>query len=434
MNKPEQPINLFWFRRDLRLDDNHGLYHALTSGLPVLPVFIFDTQILEKLEDPDDARVTFIYQQITVLHKKLKEAGSSLWVDIGKPVEVFQKLLDTFQIRLVFTNHDYEPYAIARDHEIAQMLKARGVSFHTFKDQVIFEKNEVLKPDGTPYTVFTPYSKAWKALLTPPESYPSEKHLHALLRTEPLRLPTLEEIGFKESGLDVPPPDISEEIIRSYDKTRDFPALKGTTRLGVHLRFGTLSIRDLVRVALKLNPVYLNELIWREFYMMILWHFPYVTESAFKPEYNRIPWLNREEDFEAWKAGRTGYPMVDAGMRELAQTGYMHNRLRMITASFLTKHLLIDWRWGEAWFARKLLDFELASNNGGWQWAAGTGVDAAPYFRIFNPGLQAQRFDPQGAYIRRWIPELDTASYPFPIIEHSFARDRALKVYKKALD
>ncbi|MGC8864996.1 MAG: cryptochrome/photolyase family protein [Bacteroidales bacterium] len=433
MNKPEQPINLFWFRRDLRLEDNHGLYRALTAGLPVLPIFIFDTQILDKLEDSSDARVTFIHRQISHLHKQLAQAGSSLWVDIGKPIEVFQKLLNHFHVHAVYTNHDYEPYATARDQEVEQWLKAHGVSFHTFKDQVIFEKNEVLKPDGTPYTVFTPYSKAWKSMLTPPESYPSEKHLHALLSTEPFHLPGLEEVGFKESDQTLPSSDISEEIIRTYDKTRDFPAMKGTTRLGMHLRFGTVSIRHLVRIALHLNPVYLNELIWREFYMMILWHFPYVTEGAFKPEYNTIPWLNREEDFEAWKAGRTGYPMVDAGMRELAQTGYMHNRLRMITASFLTKHLLVDWRWGEAWFAQKLLDFELASNNGGWQWAAGTGVDAAPYFRIFNPSLQAQRFDPKGEYIRRWIPELDTGSYPYPIIEHTFARDRALKAYKKAL-
>ncbi len=434
MNNPEGlPCAIFWFRRDLRLEDNHGLYRALTSGLPVLPVFIFDTDITSKLEDPDDARITFIYHRLQYLNKQLLKHGSGLRVEIGKPVEVFRRLTSVYPVKVVYTNHDYEPYAISRDHEVGLMLSQKGIEFHSFKDQVIFEKDEITKPDGRPYTVFTPYSKAWKARLSHIESYPSEHQLDALLHTGILPMPSLPMLGFRESQLEIPPMNINEDIIRNYDKTRDFPALEGTTRLSVHLRFGTISIRQLVNKAIQINAVFLNELIWREFYMMILWNFPYVVERAFKPEYDRIEWLNREDDFEAWKNGLTGYPMVDAGMRQLMNTGYMHNRLRMITASFLTKHLLIDWRWGEAWFARKLLDFELASNNGGWQWAAGTGVDAAPYFRIFNPQLQAARFDPEEKYIKRWVPEYGTPAYPEPVVDHSLARERALRVFKKAL-
>lgn len=432
MNSPQVSCVIFWFRRDLRLDDNHGLYEALTSGLPVLPVFIFDTEIISKLEDSDDARLTFIHRQLRHLNQQLAQYGSGLLVGFGKPLDLFRKWMVEYQIKAVYANHDYEPYAIARDREVGRELSKHNIAFYTFKDQVIFEKDEILKSDGNPYTVYTPYSKAWKSKLTALDRYPSESFTHSFLPFSS-SLPDLQTLGFKESNIDFPSSNIPEDIVRNYDKTRDFPFLAGTTRLSVHLRFGTLSIRKLVDIACKLNTVFLNELIWREFYMMILWHFPYVIHSAFKPEYNRIKWLNREEDFEVWKAGRTGYPMVDAGMRQLMATGYMHNRLRMITASFLTKHLLIDWRWGEAWFARKLLDFELSSNNGGWQWAAGTGVDAAPYFRIFNPGLQAARFDPDEKYIKQWIPEYGTSAYPSPMVDHSMARERALQVYKKAL-
>lgn len=434
MNNTQVSCVIFWFRRDLRLEDNYGLYRALTSGLPVLPVFIFDKHILEKLEDSDDARITFIHRQLHQLNEQLSGFGSGLMVGFGKPLELFQKWVAEFSIRAVYANHDYEPYAQTRDKEVSRFLKNKGIEFLTFKDQVIFERDEVLKPDGTPYTVFTPYSKAWKNRLQGVETFPSERHGSVFLKIEKPHLPGLQIMGFKESSQQIPSANIHEGIILNYDKTRDFPALEGTTRLGIHLRFGTVSIRKLVKTALELNPVFLNELIWREFYMMILWHFPYVTERAFKPEYDRIEWLNREEDFEAWKNGMTGYPMVDAGMRQLMKTGYMHNRLRMIAASFLTKHLLIDWRWGEAWFARKLLDFELSSNNGGWQWAAGTGVDAAPYFRIFNPMLQAARFDPHDEFIKRWVPEVNSPSYPKPIVDHFEARDRALRVYRKAFD
>jgi deoxyribodipyrimidine photo-lyase len=433
MNNTRVPCVIFWFRRDLRLDDNYGLYRALTSGLPVLPVFIFDKHIIEKLEDPDDARITFIHRRLHQLNEQLSKLNSGLLVDFGTPLEIFQKWVTEYPVQAVFTNHDYEPYALTRDQEVGRFLKNKGIEFLTFKDQVIFEKGEILKTDGTSYTVFTPYSKAWKGRLQVVEAFLSERHGEAFIKIEKTHLPELHTLGFKESFQEIPSANIRDEIILNYDKTRDFPALEGTTRLGIHLRFGTVSIRRLVKIAMRLNPVFLNELIWREFYMMILWHFPYVTRSAFKPEYDRIEWLNREEDFEAWKNGMTGYPMVDAGMRQLLKTGYMHNRLRMITASFLTKHLLIDWRWGEAWFARKLLDFELSSNNGGWQWAAGTGVDAAPYFRIFNPMLQAARFDPHGEFIQRWVPEVNSPSYPKPMVDHSEARERALRVFKKAL-
>jgi deoxyribodipyrimidine photo-lyase len=430
-----EKINLFWFRRDLRTDDNRGLFEALTSGLPVLPVFIFDTEILGKLSDVQDARVCFIYQQIARLKAELENLGSSLKVFHGKPLDVFGQLLAEYQVNAVFTNNDYEPQAISRDLAVEAFLKTKEVDFLSVKNDVIFEKNEVVKADGKPYTVFTPYSKIWKQKFYQSTNveFPSEKHLHQLIKIPPNWMPTLEEIGFKPSAILAPELIVDENIIRNYHLNRDFPDRNGTSRLSVHLRFGTISIRRLVKMAAELSETYLNELIWREFYKAILWHFPQVENKAFKPEYDRIEWSNDERAFDAWCKGETGYPIVDAGMRELNLTGLMHNRVRMITASFLIKHLLIDWRWGEAYFAEKLLDFELASNNGGWQWAASSGCDAVPYFRIFNPTLQTQKFDPELKYIRQYVPEFEQLTYPRPIVEHNFARERVLRVFKKAL-
>ncbi len=420
-----------WFRRDLRLHDNAALYYALKENEEVLPVFIFDTEILDKLDDPADARVTFIHLSLALLKSELEKMGSSLLVLHGNPVEIYK----TIEAKAVYTNHDYEPYARERDKKVHDILQARGIPFKTFKDQVIFEKDEILKDDGHPYTVYTPYSRKWKSLSNDfyLKSYPTEKYFAHFKKVEPLPFPQLHDIGFQPSAIPFPERTIHIKIIEKYDKTRDYPGLQGTSRLSVHLRFGTVSIRKLVRIAYNKNEKWLNELIWRDFYQMILWQFPHVAHQAFKPEYNRIPWRNNPDEFQAWCEGRTGYPMVDAGMRELNTTGYMHNRVRMITASFLTKHLLIDWRWGEAYFAKKLLDFDLAANNGGWQWAAGSGCDAAPYFRIFNPLLQTQKFDPELKYIKKWVPEFNTSHYPRPIVEHDFARQRALKVYSEAL-
>lgn len=430
-----EQIVVHWFRRDLRSNDNHALYEALKSGFKVLPVFIFDTEILDKLEDKNDSRVNFIYNQVELLNAQFQKGGSSVKVFYGKPLDAFRKLIDTSNINSVYTNHDYEPYAIARDKAVKELLKTKNIEFLTFKDQLIFEKNEICKDNGTPYTIFTPFSKKWLAVFNDLKIpvFGSGKLLSALLNFKE-DMPSLKSIGFNKSSIPVPSADIDDDLIHEYDKQRDYPSVKGTSRLGIHLRFGTISIRQLVKIAAKENDTYLKELIWREFYMMILWHFPHVVNSAFKPQYNRIRWRNNEAEFDKWKAGMTGYPIVDAGMRELAATGFMHNRVRMITASFLSKHLLIDWRWGEAWFAQKLLDYELASNNGGWQWAAGTGCDAAPYFRIFNPYEQTKKFDPQLNYIRKWIPELETPDYPQPIVDHKEARERCLRVYKEALN
>ena len=429
-------LNVFWFRRDLRLEDNAGLFQALQAGNPVLGLFIFDLNILEKLEDKDDARVSFLHQEISRLDEELQGLGSSLLVKFGRPREVWEKLTEEFQLQQVFTNRDYEPYARERDKEISELLSDRGIAFHTFKDHVIFEGGEILKKDGTPYTVFTPYSRRWKAKLEeePIQSFPSQDHADGYFQTNPLAVPSLEEMGFTKSHLDIPSTTVKQGLIRNYDKTRNFPAINGTSKLGIHFRFGTISIREKVKKAKALNDTFLNELIWRDFYSMILFHFPHVASSAFRPAYDQIDWRNDEEEFQKWCNGKTGYPIVDAGMRELNATGYMHNRVRMITASFLTKHLLIDWRWGEAYFARKLLDFDLASNNGGWQWAAGSGTDAAPYFRIFNPYTQQQKFDKDFAYIKKWVPEYGTSAYPDPVVAHKIARERCLEVYKQGLN
>ena len=422
---------IFWFRRDLRLEDNTGLHHALKENDSVLPLFIFDTEILDQLDDKHDKRIAFIYLNLQALKTQLEKLGSSFLILYGDPVDIFKSL----HPKCVYTNHDYEPYAIKRDSEVAGILESKGSQLFSYKDQVIFEKNEIVKDDSRPYTVFTPFSKKWKSSLTGSQikSFPDRQYFNHLKKIPALPLPSLKDIGFENASVTFPKKDIDENIIKSYQQKRDFPALDAASHLSVHLRFGTVSIRKVVQVALKKSETWLNELIWREFYQMILWHFPKVVSHSFKTEYDKIAWRNNETEFESWCNGTTGYPIVDAGMRELNETGFMHNRVRMITASFLTKHLLIDWRWGEAYFAKKLLDYDLAANNGNWQWAAGTGCDAAPYFRIFNPALQTTKFDPKLEYIRKWVPEFEDKNYYKPIVDHAFARERALRTYKVAL-
>lgn len=431
----QQKIALFWFRRDLRLTDNCGLFHALTSGLPVLPIFIFDSDILSALEDKDDSRLSFIYNALETIQQQLLPLGATLDVRRGKPIRVFQQLLSEYPIQAVYTNEDYEPYALQRDEAIATLLQSKAVAFHLFKDQVIFAKNEVAKTDGSGYMVYTPYARRWKQRLTETghETFPSEKNLQKFHQHLPLPFPTLTEMGFRRNLSCPPAQAVDETIVRHYHNTRDIPSIPGTSRMGIHLRFGTVSVRSLVAKALELNETFLGELIWREFFMQILWHKPEVVNHACKQPYDNIRWRNNEAEFLRWCKGETGYPIVDAGMRELNETGFMHNRVRMIAGSFLVKDLLIDWRWGEAYFARKLLDFELASNNGNWQWVAGCGCDAAPYFRVFNPDTQAKRFDPKGLYIKRWVPEVATAQYPRPIVDHAMAKQRCLAAYKTAL-
>jgi len=429
-------VTIFWFRRDLRLDDNAGLYHALKWGEPVLPLFIFDRDILDQLEDKADRRVEFIHAALVEMQGELERAGASLEVRHGRPVEVFGQLLEAYDVAAVVTNTDYEPYAMERDQAVSALLGTKGVGFVSYKDQVIFEKGEVLKDDGTPYTIFTPYSRRWKAVVNDfyLSSYPVSRYGHHFLPRPRAAIPTLESLGFKKTGGPFPLSTMKAAFLQQYGQQRDYPGIAGTSRMGVHLRHGTISIRTLVRQAAASSETYLNELIWREFYQMILWHFPAVGKGrAFKPAYDHIQWRNNEGEFERWCAGQTGYPIVDAGMRELNATGFMHNRVRMIVASFLAKHLLIDWRWGEAYFAEKLLDFDLAANNGGWQWAAGCGCDAAPYFRVFNPTLQTKRFDPDFSYIRRWVPEWEELTYPRPMVDHDQARKRALEVYGRAV-
>ena len=428
-------INIFWFRRDLRLRDNAGLYHALKDGNPVLPIFIFDRNILDELEDKADRRVEFIHFALQAMQEQLVKTDSTLDVRYGTPTDIYKELLNEYNIEKIFTNHDYEPYAIERDAAIEKLLKEHGATFHSFKDQVILEKDEVLKDDGKPYTIFTPYARKWKATLTKfhLKSYANKKYHSKFYKQPEQKIISLEKMGFRSVGQAFPGKEWIGQIIRNYKEQRDIPSIQGTSRLSVHLRFGTISIRELADEAGALNETFLNELIWRDFYHMILWHFPKVVVNAFKPDYDKIKWRNNEKEFETWCNGQTGYPIVDAGMRELNTTGFMHNRVRMIVASFLTKHLLIDWRWGEAYFAKKLLDFDLAANNGGWQWAAGSGCDAAPYFRVFNPYLQTQKFDPELKYIRKWVPELEEFSYPKPIVVHEEARKRCLETYAVAL-
>ena len=427
-------LNLFWFRRDLRLIDNHGLYEALQSELPVLPIFIFDTNILDKLENKEDKRVDFIFQALEKLNEYLEKQGKSIQFFYGKPLEIYENLTQKYEIGNVFCNEDYEPYAIKRDQEIKDFLASKNINFYQFKDQVIFQKDEITKADGKPYTVYTPYSKQWLLKFNDQnlEFFASEKKLDNLLNIEKQNI-TLEHIGFKKTNYLFEPPKINLEILEKYHETRNSPT-KETSQMSVHLRFGTISTRKLVKLASELNDnTYLKELIWREFFMQILWHFPKVIHHSFKEKYDNIAWENNEELFQKWCEGKTGYPIVDAGMRELNETGLMHNRVRMVCASFLTKHLLTDWRIGEAYFAEKLMDYDLSANNGNWQWSAGSGCDAAPYFRVFNPEEQQKKFDPKFIYIKKWVKEFGTSTYPKPIIEHKFARERALKRYKEGL-
>lgn len=422
-------VSVFWFRRDLRLEDNTALNEALSGDTNVLPFFIFDENIIDELQS-DDPRICFIYYNLKSIDQKLKEHNSSLICLKGKPLDVWKNLIKTYSIENVFVNKDYEPYALKRDSEIQQLLTSHGIDFLSFKDQVIHEESEVLKNDGTPYTVFTPYKNKWLEIYTPKNSESTisfQNFLHELKT-----FPSIEEIGFRTSSILVRNYNLKK--LHNYKDTRDFPALDSTSYLSPHLRFGTISIRQVISQLSASDHVFMSELIWREFFMQILFHFPHVVTQNFRSKYDGIKWLNNDEDYKKWCEGKTGYPLVDAGMRQLNATGYMHNRVRMIAAGFLCKHLLIDWRLGESYFAKKLLDYELSSNNGNWQWAAGTGCDAAPYFRIFNPIAQCKKFDKDNLYIRKWIPELDSNTYPVPMIDHKYARSRALEIYKIGIE
>ena len=428
-------ISIFWFRRDLRLHDNKALFHALQSEEKILPIFIFDIDILEKIPK-DDARISFIYSELKAMNKHLEAHETEIKMFYGNPKEVFKSLMKNYTIVKVFTNHNYEPYAIKRDLEIKEVVSTSKIDFQTYKDQVIFEKNEITKKDGKPYVVYTPYSKKWleKYETNKPENYPSEDLLDRLYKKTKSETLTLSDIGFIETSIPIKNYIFNSRIINEYEETRNFPALDNTSKLGPHLRFGTVSVRQMVsRADAYENKIFLKELIWREFFMQILWHFPETHKNSFKSKYDRIIWRNNEKEFKKWCEGNTGYPMVDAGMRQLNKTGFMHNRVRMLVGSFLCKHLLIDWRWGEAYFAEKLHDYEMSSNVGNWQWVAGTGVDASPYFRIFNPTSQIQKFDKELKYIKKWVPDFQEITYPSPMVEHKFARERCLKTYKDAL-
>ena len=432
-----QPINIFWFRRDLRLDDNLGFYKALQSQHPVLPIFIFDSEILEQLPK-DDARVTFIHNTLQDMRKTLKkESNSSLAIYHGKPLDIYKALINDYEIKSVYTNHDYEPYAKTRDENIETFLKENGVTLKTFKDQVIFEKDEITKADGTPYVVYTPYMKKWKEKFKSYnlEIYDTSPLKNNLIKNNDLPNLSLADIGFKKSKQTIVDYIVTPNLIKDYEATRNFPAKDSTSKLGPHLRFGTVSVRKMVKKAIaEKNEIFWQELIWREFFMHILWHFPHTSKASFKPKYERIEWRNNDKEFELWCEGKTGYPLVDAGMRQLNQTGFMHNRVRMLVGSFLCKHLLIDWRWGEAYFAEKLHDYDMSSNIGNWQWVAGCGVDAAPYFRIFNPTTQIDKFDKELNYIKKWVSDFQELTYPTPMVDHKMARERCLKVYKEALN
>ncbi len=422
-------IAIFWFRRDLRLVDNTGLYHALKSGLPVLPIFIFDTAILNELSK-DDGRVQFIHETLSNIHEELNTLGKTILIKKGDILSIWKELLKEYTIKEVFFNKDYEPYAIQRDILVKKLLEDNGITVSTYKDDVIFEENEVLKDNGMPYTVFTPFKKRWLQTFESTEfqSIAYKRELLEYCYSTHIPMPSLDSIGFSRSKHVVKPYVLN--AMEAYETHRDFPAVDKTSYLSPHLRFGTVSIRKLVALSMKRNATFLSELVWREFFKVILYHFPKVVTQNFKPAYDGVPWRNTPEDFDKWCKGETGYPMVDAGMRQLNETGYMHNRVRMITAGFLCKHLLIDWRKGEAYFASKLLDYDLSSNNGNWQWAAGTGCDSAPYFRVFNPMTQQDKFDKDGTYIRTWIKDFDELTYPKPMVEHKFARERAITTYK----
>jgi deoxyribodipyrimidine photo-lyase len=427
---------LFWFRRDLRLHDNGGLQEALKASPSVVPVFIFDSHILSKLNTQKDFRVQFIYEQLQSLKIQLQELGSDLWVFHGEPLKVLKEIHKEMDFNAIYTNHDYEPYPRRRDREVKEWCDTEGVSFFTFKDQVIFEKSEILTDQKKPYTVYTPYKKKWLAQFSALSKNKLSDSLfeHFKKTNKKISLISPQDLGFVFQEFQFPKLEILEKNIKKYEDTRNFPYLeKGTSKLGVHLRFGTVSIRDLAGVAKNTSDVWLSELIWREFFMQILWHYPDVVKASFRPAYDKVKWRKSEEDFKKWSSGQTGYPLVDAGMRELNTTGYMHNRVRMVVASFLTKHLLIHWYQGERYFASRLLDYDLSANNGNWQWAAGTGCDAAPYFRIFNPESQIEKFDPNFEYVKKWVPEFGTNKYVSPMVEHKLARERCLSAFKEAL-
>jgi deoxyribodipyrimidine photo-lyase len=430
-----EAISIFWYRRDLRLFDNKSLQYALKDDKPVLPLFIFDTDLILDL-DKNDRRIAFIYNEISNIKKQLNLLGKDIIVEIGKPAEIFSKLTKLYNIAAVYSNKDHEPYGIKRDKEIELILSNQGIKFVQYLDHLIADKSLILKEDGKPYSIYTPYKNKFKQIISDADfkDYNIKKYQNNFLSAKTnFELPSLEKIGFRNKNYNFPNRKINNEIISNYHLTRDIPSVEGTSRLGIHLRFGTISIRQVFREASSLNNTFINELIWREFYAMIMWHFPQVVYASYKIRYDNIKWVNNEKDFKAWKNGKTGYPLVDAGMRQLSETGFMHNRLRMLCASFLCKHLLIDWRWGEAYFAEKLLDYELSSNNGGWQWCAGSGSDAAPYFRIFSPERQRIKFDPENIFIKKWVTEYNTTEYPKPIIEHNFAVERCKKIYKQAL-
>ena len=419
----------FWFRRDLRIEDNCALQHAINSGAEIIPVFIFDSNIIDELPK-NDSRITFIYQQLTKLNTIFQDMGGGMTVHIGDPVKIWSDLIDKYDLDGLFYNRDYEPYARERDKQVYELFNNKKLEVHSFKDHVIFEPQQVLKDDGSPYTVFTPYKRKWLSKFNRLKAYDCDLRKTTIVKLEK-DFPKLETIGFEESDQSVP--DFHLDVVEDYAAKRNTPSIDGTSKLGPHLRFGTIGIRTIVQKVMDRSDTFLSELIWREFFQQIIFHYPHVVNANFRAKYDGIEWRNNEEEFKKWCEGKTGYPMVDAGMRELNETGFMHNRVRMITAGFLCKHLLIDWRWGEAYFAEKLLDFELAANNGNWQWAAGTGCDAAPYFRVFNPSEQLKKFDKDMAYVKKWIPELLTEEYPQPMVDHKFARERAIDTYKKGI-
>ena len=422
-------ISIFWYRRDLRLEDNTGLFEALNENENVLPIFIFDDSILDELPE-DDARVNFIYESLSKINKQLNNHNASLQIFKGQIDEVWEKLVTTYDIQKVYSNKDYEPYAIKRDQKIKEFLNSKGIEMKTFKDQVIFEEDEIVKADGKPYTVFTPYKRKWLENFT-------KVNLNLIANFDNfykkiIDFPSLNQLGLKNSTIKVK--KYSLKNVSTYSETRNFPNLDSTSYLSPHLRFGTISVRQIITELKNKSETFLSELIWREFFMQIIYHFPHVVTKNFRPKYDGIQWVNDKKDYIKWCQGKTGYPLVDAGMRQLNETGYMHNRVRMVTAGFLCKHLLIDWRYGEAYFAKKLLDYELSSNNGNWQWAAGTGCDAAPYFRIFNPIEQLKKFDKSLTYTKKWVKDFETPKYPNPIVDHKYARNRALEAYKKGIN
>ena len=426
---------IFWFRRDLRLDDNHALFKALKSGYDVLPIFIFDSNITNKLNQ-NDHRLNYINNVLDGLNKRLSENKKKIYIYKGNPIEIISKLIIKLKIKEIYLNKDYEPYARDRDDKIEKLCVANNVSYNSFKDHVIFEEDQIVKKDGTPYVVYTPYSRKWieKFQSNQLDSYPSELNLGGFVDSDKIREVNY-LMDFEKNIISPKTYNLNKDVIDKYEETRNFPALDSTSRIGVNLRFGTVSTRKIVKTSSeRSNNTFLKELIWREFFIQILWHFPHTTEKSFKDKYERIEWRNDMDDFKLWCDGKTGYPIVDAGMNQLNKTGFMHNRLRMVVGSFLCKHLLIDWRLGEKYFADKLFDYEQASNVGNWQWVAGCGVDAAPYFRIFNPEEQQKKFDKELQFIKKWIPNYDKDNYINKIVDHKFARERCLNTYKKALN